>query len=69
MGSRQQPATHLTLPYGGEAGCSASCPNADAIPDTATADTIIGNNPNTGSLQGTSHLGPGQQTATHPCLP
>ena len=50
MGSGQQPATHLTPPHGGKAGCSASCPNADAIPDTATADTIISNNPNTGSL-------------------
>jgi hypothetical protein len=50
MGSGQQPATHLTLPHGGEAGCSASCPNVDAIPDTATTDTIISNNPNTGSL-------------------
>ena len=50
MGSGQQPATHLTPSRGSEAGCSASCPNVDAIPDTATADTIIGTNPNTGSL-------------------
>ena len=69
MGSGQQPATHLTPPHRGKAGCSASCPNVDAIPGTATADTIIGNNPNTGSLRGMSHLGSGQQTATHPHLP
>ena len=50
VGSGQQPATHLTPPHRGKAGCSASCPNADAIPGTTTADTIIGNNPNTGSL-------------------
>ena len=48
-GSGQQPATHLTPPHQGEAGCSASCPNPDTILGTATADTIIGNNPNTGS--------------------
>ena len=68
-GSGQQPATHLTPPHRGKAGCSASCPNADAIPGTATADTIISNNPNTGSLQGMSHSGSGQQTATRPHLP
>ena len=69
VGSGQQPATHLTPPHRGEAGCSASCPNMDAILGTTTADTIIGNNPNTGSLQGMSHSGSGQQTATHPHLP
>ena len=50
VGSGQQPATHLTPSCGSKAGHSASHPNADAIPDTATADTIIGTNPNTGSL-------------------
>ena len=50
VSSGQQPATHLTPPRRGEAGRSASCPNVDAILGTATANTIISNNPNTGSL-------------------
>ena len=69
VGSGQQPATHLTPSHGSKAGHSASHPNMDAIPDTTTADTIIGNNPNTGSLQCMSHLGSGQQTTTCPHLP
>ena len=69
VGSGQQPATHLTPPHRGKAGHSASGPNMDAIPDTVTANTILSNNPNTGSLQGMSHLGSGQQTATCPHLP
>jgi hypothetical protein len=51
VGSGQHPATHLTLFHGSKARHSASCPNADAIPDTTTADTIISTDPNTCKAQ------------------
>jgi hypothetical protein len=39
--SRQQPATNLTPPCRGKAGCSASCPNVDAILGTSLANTSL----------------------------
>ena len=41
----------------------------DAIPGTETADTIIGTNPNTGSLQRADNLGSRHQHATCPHPP